>query len=217
MVDFLLWLKSWFVTLVLGRQWISKYIWVRIQFYVFLCAWILWAFFCPLFLSIDWHFACQCVETKINGTTIWGIVLEVIISASTLNHSGESELDSSSICPKVFIHIELKITSDREYFLVEVFMLLSLVIFGPYGIVSIVVNLNSTSSVTIFLALHNPGDIVWLVVESNHFYLILVHSTVGAQFRLYIWWHSEVFYTSTISILVSKIPCTLGHDLFVIF
>ena len=85
--------------------------------------------------------------------------IEVIILVRTLNHSGESAVDSSSICPREFLQLKLKITSDMEDFLVEVFILLSLVLFGPYGRVSRVGKLNSISSMTIFLAVHNPGTI----------------------------------------------------------
>ena len=65
------------------------------------------------------------------------------------------------------------------------------------------------------LYVSNPGPLVWLVVESNHFcYFILVNPTVSEQCRLYLWGKSEWFYASTISILYCTILCTMGPSLF---
>ena len=59
--------------------------------------------------------------------------MEEILSARIANHTGESDIVSSSICPREFLHIGLSFTSDREEFLVEICILLSLVLFGPCG------------------------------------------------------------------------------------
>ena len=47
-------------TIVLVKQQISEDIWDGIQFYLFLCAWNLWVFFCILFLSVAWRCAFKC-------------------------------------------------------------------------------------------------------------------------------------------------------------
>ena len=76
---------------------------------------------------------------------------------------------SSRICTPLFIHIGLKFPFDREDFLVEIYILLSLVLFGPYGRGEKVRNkLNNRSSVTILWALPNHGSLVRLVIESNY-------------------------------------------------
>ena len=48
-----------------------------------------------------------------------GIELKVIIFISTVHHTGESSIESSRRFPRVFLHIEIKFTSDREEFLIE--------------------------------------------------------------------------------------------------
>ena len=64
---------------------------------------------------------------------------------------------SSRICKRVFIHIGLKFISDREDFLVEIYILLSLVLFGPYGRgEKVQTKLNNRSSMTIFWAMPCP-------------------------------------------------------------
>ena len=119
---YLLGLKSWSTTLVLGRQWISEEVWGSIQFYAFFCAWNFWVVFCYLFLSLAWNCACQCTGTKRNGTTKWGLVLEYIILVSTVNQTVESATVSIRIFLIVFLHIGLKFTSDREDFLVYMYI-----------------------------------------------------------------------------------------------
>ena len=76
---------------------------------------------------------------------------------------------SSRIFTRVFIHIGMKFLSDREDFLVKIYILLSLVLFGPQGKGEKVgTKLNNISSVTIFWALPHPGSLVRLVIESNY-------------------------------------------------
>ena len=127
MIEILLELRKWSITLVLSGQWRSEDIWDRIQFYVFLCAWKIWFVFCPLSLYLGWHCAHQCIVNKINGTTMWCVVLELIILARNLNHTRESSTEFSRICPRVFLYLELKFTFDKEDFLVEMFIFLILV------------------------------------------------------------------------------------------
>ena len=63
----------------------------------------------------------------------------------------------------------MKFPSDKEDFLVEIYILLSLVLLGPYGREEKVRNkLNNRSSVTIFWAMPHPGYLVRLVIESNY-------------------------------------------------
>ena len=50
-----------------------------------------------------------------------------------VNNIAESAIVSSRICTGVFLHLGLKLPSDREDFLVEMWILLSLVLFGPCG------------------------------------------------------------------------------------
>ena len=54
--------------------------------------------------------------------------LEEIILVIELNHTGQSSIVCSRRCPIVFLHIGLKFSSDREYLLVEMCILLSLVL-----------------------------------------------------------------------------------------
>ena len=63
-----------------------------------------------------------------------GLGLEDIILVRTLKYAGEPDKVSSRICPRLFTHIEMKFTSDRKDFLVEMYILLSLVPFRPFGI-----------------------------------------------------------------------------------
>ena len=152
-------------------------IWVSIQFYVLLCVWYFLVDVCPFFLSLSWNCSCKCIGTNTNVTTMWGIALEDILLVSILKHIGESDILYSRICTRVFIHLGLKFTSDREDFLVEMCILLSLVVFGPCGRGEKVGNKwNNESSETILWAKTNPGTLVWLVIESNNFgYVILRH------------------------------------------
>ena len=90
-----------------------------------------------------------------------GIELEEILLIITVNHTGYSAIVSITVCSRVFIHIRLKFTSDREDFLAEIYIMLSLVIFGPCRRVKKVENkLNNRSSVTIFWDVPNPGTLV---------------------------------------------------------
>ena len=50
-----------------------------------------------------------------------------------VNHAGDSAIVASRICPRVFLHLGLKFCSSREDFLVEMYILLSLVISGTCG------------------------------------------------------------------------------------
>ena len=60
-----------------------------------------------------------------------GLGLEEIILVIIVNHIRESAIVSSRISPIVFLQIRLKFTSDRDGFLVEVYILLTLVLFKP--------------------------------------------------------------------------------------
>ena len=59
--------------------------------------------------------------------------MEEILLVSIVNHTGNSVIVYSRICPRVFIHIGMEFPSDREDLLVEMCILLSLVIFKPCG------------------------------------------------------------------------------------
>ena len=60
-----------------------------------------------------------------------GLGLEEISLVRIVNHDGDSAMVSSGICPRVFLLLGLKFHSDREEFLVEMCILLSLLTFGP--------------------------------------------------------------------------------------
>ena len=73
-------------------------------------------------------------------------------------------------------------------------------------------------SETIFCVVPHRAPIVWLVIESNNvFYVILGNSIIRAQCILHLWVQSEAFKTSTISSWVFTVPCSLRPDLFVGF
>ena len=57
--------------------------------------------------------------------------MEEILLVSIVNHTVESAIMLTRICPIVFPPLGLKFPSDKEDFLVEVCILLSLVIFEP--------------------------------------------------------------------------------------
>ena len=86
-----------------------------------------------------------------------------------VNHTGDSSIVSIRICTRVFIHIGLKFISDREDFLVEIYILLSLVLFGKFvrG-EKVQTRLNHRSYMTIFWDINRPCSLVWLVMESNY-------------------------------------------------
>ena len=130
MVEILLDLESCSVTLVLGRKQISEDIWVSIQFYTLLLYWSFLIAICPFSLTPAWNCACQYIRTKGNGTTMWGLGLEEIILVSLVKYTGDSTTVSSRRCPRVFIQLGLKFTSDKEDFLVEIYIFLSLVLLG---------------------------------------------------------------------------------------
>ena len=208
LVEILLYLGSWSTTIVLGRKWISKEIWGSNKFYVLLCDWNVLVTVCTLFLSLSWHFSCQCGGTNKNGTTTWGLGLEEKLLVRILKHTGESSIVSMRRCPWVCFKLGLKFTSDKENFLIKMCILLSLVLFGPFGRGSKVGNKwNNKSSETIWWAVTRPAPLVWLVLEFNNVcYDSLVHSTISEQFRLHLWGKSEDFTTSTISSWVFTIP-----------
>ena len=58
-----------------------------------------------------------------------GLGLENILLFSILNQTGDSFIVYSRISPRIFIQLGLKLLSDREDFLVEMYILLSLVLF----------------------------------------------------------------------------------------
>ena len=57
--------------------------------------------------------------------------LEVIKSFRTVNHNGESTIESRRICPILILQIGLDFTSNKVNFFVEICILLSLVLFRP--------------------------------------------------------------------------------------
>ena len=69
---------------------------------------------------------------------MWDIVWEVIRLTIAVNHTGKSTIDFIRICPRVFIYLGLRFTSDKEDLFFEIRILLSLVIFGPRGRISTV-------------------------------------------------------------------------------
>ena len=149
---------------------------------------------------------------------MWGLRLNEILLVRIVNNTGESAILSSRIFPRVFLHIGLRFTSDREEFLVEMFILLSQALFCTYVMGAKVKKRNNISSVKFFCAVPHPGHLVWLVVESNHFFHVsLRHSKVSTKWRLNMWGHSEDFSTSTISSWVLTIPCKMWPALFVGF
>ena len=124
-------LESCYTTLVLGSQWLSEEIWGNIKIYAFLCSWNFLVAICILLLSIGFHFSCRFIVTRRNGSNMCGLGLGDILLVITVNHTGESYKVSSGGFPRLFLHLGLKFTSDREYFLVKMYILLSLVLFGP--------------------------------------------------------------------------------------
>ena len=56
-----------------------------------------------------------------------------IILVITVNYTRESSIVSILICPRLFIQIGLEFTFDREDFLVEMHIFLSLLLFGTCG------------------------------------------------------------------------------------
>ena len=57
----------------------------------------------------------------------------MIILARNVNQNVNSTIGSSRKRPRVFIQIGLKFPFDRGVFLIIMFILLSLAIFGPHG------------------------------------------------------------------------------------
>ena len=118
---------------MLGREWTPEEIWSIIQFYTLLCDWNLSFAVCPLLLSFYLAWICACKGIRKNGTTTWGIELEHIVLLRIVNHTGESAIVYSRTCPRLYVHIGMKVTSDREDFHVEMYILIILVLFRPYG------------------------------------------------------------------------------------
>ena len=58
--------------------------------------------------------------------------MEEIILLRIVKNIGESAITSSTRCTRVFFQIGLKFPSDREDFFVEMYILLGLVVLGPY-------------------------------------------------------------------------------------
>ena len=56
---------------------------------------------------------------------------EKILLLIIVNHTGESYMVSSRIFPRLFLQVGLKFPSNREKFLVKIYILLSLVFYGP--------------------------------------------------------------------------------------
>ena len=67
------------------------------------------------------------------------------------------------------------------------------------------------------LAVPHPLPLVWLVIESNHFwYFLLVSYTVSSQFRLYMREHIEWFSVFTIPIWFFIIPCMMEPEICIV-
>ena len=145
-----------------------------------------------------------------------GFLLEEIILLITINHTGESDIVYSRRCSSLFIQIGLEFPSDRENFLVEIYIFLSLVIFRSRGIGSKLGNKqNNRQSATIWWAVPHPAPLVWIFVYYDTFwYVILGHFTIVVKCRLYVLVQSKAFYTSNIYSWVFTIPCSLGPALF---
>ena len=208
-------LESCSATLLISRQLLSEEIWSVVQFYALLCDWNLLVDVCPL-SSPSFDIFLVNVEEPKKGTTMWGLVLEEIILVIVFNHTGESFMVSSRRCSRLFLQLGLRFPSVRGDFLVEIYILLSLVLFGTCRRISKVRNKwNIKPYETICWSMPHPVPLVWLVLDSNHCcYIIMGHSTVSEKYRLNLWGNSDTFFTSTTSSWVFAIPCTLGPDLF---
>ena len=58
--------------------------------------------------------------------------MEEIILSIIVNYSRDSSIVTIRIFPRIFLHLELKFTSDMREFILEVCILLILVRFGTY-------------------------------------------------------------------------------------
>ena len=133
---------------------------------------------------------------------MWGIVSEDRLLVRIVKNTGKSAIVSSRRCTRVFLHIGLKFTSNKEDFLVDMCILLNLILFRPCGRGSKLVNKqNNKSSENICWAVLHPDVLVWLVIDSNNFcYVSLGHYTISEQYRLHMWGQSEAFSTFTIPV-----------------
>ena len=77
------------------------------------------SFFFSLFLYLSWIIYCKCRGNNKNWNTMLGIWLEEKLLESIVKNTVESGIVSSRRCPRVFLHIGLKFTSDREDFFAE--------------------------------------------------------------------------------------------------
>ena len=78
-----------------------------------------------------------------------------------VNHTVELAIVSSIRCTRVFLHLGMKFTSDREDFLVEMYILLRRVLFEPCGrIAKVGIKLNKKSCKTILWAVPDLGPLV---------------------------------------------------------
>ena len=59
--------------------------------------------------------------------------MEHIVLLSIVKHTGESAIVCSRTCPILYVYIGMKVTSDREDFHVEMYIMIILVLFKPYG------------------------------------------------------------------------------------
>ena len=80
---------------------------------------------------------------------------------SIIKQTGDSAIVFSRRFTVVFLQIGMKFISDREDLFVVIFIFLSLVHFGPFGIRSILESkLNNRSCVTIFFSVTHPKPLV---------------------------------------------------------
>ena len=84
---------------------------------------------------------------------------------------------------KVFLLIGIEFPSDREYFLIEIYIyILRLVLLQKWDRRSEVGNKwNNKSSETIFCSVPHPVPLVWLFVYSNHFSFVRLDISQSVQ------------------------------------
>ena len=131
-------------------------IWGSSLFFDFPSDWKLWTVVCLLVLYFAWNCNFRQRVTKINGTIMWNFRLELIILVSTIKKNGKSDIDYSRRRTKVFFQLGLKLPSDMGDFFVEMYILLNLVLFGPWEIVSTVVNKDPLRTVTLMWLILDP-------------------------------------------------------------
>ena len=59
--------------------------------------------------------------------------MEEIILVIIVKHTEDSSIFSSRICTRVFLQLGMKFLYEREDFCVEMYIFISLVVFGTYG------------------------------------------------------------------------------------